>query len=194
MEAFLLALLPRVLPENCSFRVHPFKSKQDLLRKLVKRLRGYHRWLPPDWRIVVLVDRDLQDCQELKVELEDTALSSRLPTRSRPGGDAWRVVNRVVIEELEAWYFGDWEAVQAAYPRVSPRIPRQAPYRDPDAIRGGTWEAFERILQRHRYYKGGLKKVEAARTIGEHIGPARNCSRSFTVFFDVLVEAVGGPS
>jgi hypothetical protein len=25
------------------------------------------------------------------------------------------VVNRLAIEELEAWYFGDWEAVRAAY-------------------------------------------------------------------------------
>jgi len=44
---------------------------------------------------------------------------------------------------------------------VSPTIPNHAGYRDPDAIRGGTWEAFERILKRHDYFKTGLRKVEA---------------------------------
>ena len=34
-------------------------------------------------------------------------------TRSQAFGRAWRLVNRIAVEELEAWYFGDWAAVRA---------------------------------------------------------------------------------
>ena len=113
------------------------------------------------------------------MDLDQAAAEARLLSRSDAGERPWQVVNRIVIEELEAWYFGDWDAVRAAYPRVRPNIPRQARYRDPDAIQGGTWEAFERLLKRHGYFTTGLRKVEAARAVATHIDPARNSSRSF---------------
>ena len=189
MEAFLKGALPRLL-QDCTFQTHAFQGKHDLLRKLPFRLRGYGHWLPCDQRIVVVVDRDSDECRALKQRLEEAAAAAGLRTRSQTGDGCWQVVNRIVIEELEAWYFGDWEAVRGAYPMVSPTIPNQARYRAPDAIRGGTWEAFERILQRHGYYKTGLPKVEAAKTVAGHIDPARNRSGSFRVFRDSLVEAV----
>ena len=136
MEAFLRALLPRLLPPDRSFDVRVFQGKPDLLRKLENRLRGYAKWLPEDHRIVVMVDRDNDECHALKVQLEETAGRAGLLTRSRAAGRPWQLVNRVVIEELEAWYFGDWDAVRAAYPRVSATIPNKAPYRVPDAIVG----------------------------------------------------------
>ena len=66
MEAFLGALLPRLLPQDRTFVVHPFQGKSDLLAKLESRLRGYATWMPADWRIVVVVDRDDEDCLVLK--------------------------------------------------------------------------------------------------------------------------------
>ena len=100
------------------------------------------------------------------------------------------MVNRIAIEELEAWYFGDWKAVKSAYPRVSATVPNRAPYRNSDAIKGGTWEAFERILQNGGYFKNGLRKVEAARTIAAHLNPDCNRSHSFVKFRDALIEAM----
>ena len=94
-----------------------------------------------------------------------------------------------MIEELEAWYFGNWEAVRQAYPKVSPTVPDRARYRDPDGVRD-TWEAFERILKRHGYFSTGLRKIEAARAIAEHVDPAGNRSGSFSVFHRTLREAV----
>ena len=102
----------------------------------------------------------------------------------------YMVVNRLAIEELEAWYFGDWQAVRAAFPRVPATIPLQARYRDPDEIAGGTWEAFERVLQRVGYYSGGLRKVEMARSVATQMEPQRNSSPSFCTFRDVLLEMV----
>ena len=189
MEVFLRELLPRILSADCDFEIHPFQGKLDLLGNLGNRLRGYAQWLPDDWRILVIVDRDDDDCRQLKQRLEDVASGANLRTRSQAGGRPWQLVNRVVIEELEAWYFGDWEAVRSAYPRVSPTVPNQSRYRNPDSVRGGTWEAFERILKGRGYFRTGLRKMEAARTVAAYIDPARNRSHSFTKFRDALVEA-----
>lgn len=189
MEAFLQVLLPRLLPPDQTFEIHAFRNKAGLRRNLSARLRAYARWLPPDWRIVVVLDRDSDDCHALKSELEAAAVATGLRTRSQPGRTDWQVVNRIAIEELEAWYFGDWDAVCEAYPRLPVSVPQRAGFRDPDAIRGGTWEAFERILKRHGYFTTGLRKSEAARAIAARICRRRSRSRSFTVFVDAILEA-----
>ncbi len=189
MEAFLDTLLHRLLPGGPTFEIHAFQGKSDLLGKLEERLRAYQRWLPDDWRLVVMVDRDNDDCQELKERMERLAAVSGLRTRSIAENDGWQLVNRVVIEELEAWYFGDWKAVRAVYPKLNPSVPRQASHRDPDAVAGGTWEAFERVLQREGYFKTGLRKIEAARAIAAHFEPDQNRSRSFANFWDAITEA-----
>ena len=190
MEAFLRALLPRLLPQDRSFEVHAFQGKSDLLGKLEARLRGYAAWLPQDWRIVVVVDRDDDACLNLKARLEAMARRTRLITRSRAHGQQWQLVNRIAIEELEAWYFGDWEAVCSAYPRLPVSVPKRQGFRDPDAIAGGTWEAFERVLQKHGYFKGGLSKIQVARTLGAVLDPTRCGSMSFARFRDVILEAI----
>ncbi len=189
MEAFLQTLLPHMMPEGTTFEIHAFGGKTDLLGKLDQRLRAYRQWLPPDWRLVVMLDRDNDDCHELKAHLEGSATNAGLRTRSQTEAGAWQVVNRIVIEELEAWYFGDWNAVRAAYPRVSSSVPRRSVYRDPDDIRGGTWEAFERILKRYGYFTTGLRKIEAARAIAAHIAADQSRSRSFGHFRDAIAEA-----
>lgn len=187
MEAFLRKLLPRLLPQNRSFEVHPFQGKDDLLEKLESRLRAYAKWLPEDWRIVVVVDRDDDDCLDLKQRLESAAHSAGLRTRSSSGSMPWQLVNRIAVEELEAWYFGDWPSVMQAYPRVA-NISKKMAFRDSDAVTGGTWEAFERVLQRHGYFKSGLQKTEAARAVGEVIDLERSCSVSFRMFCQALLE------
>jgi Domain of unknown function (DUF4276) len=190
MEAFLGELLPRLLPADRSFAVHPFQGKTDLMAKLQDRLRGYASWLPDHWRVVVVVDRDDDDCIALKAQLEAMAKKAKLRTRSVAGKQPWQLVNRIAVEELEAWYFGDWPAVCAAYPRVSKGVVNQAGYRHPDAIAGGTWEAFERVLQKRGYFRGGLGKIEAARALGAVVAPQRNRSTSFACFRDAVLEAV----
>ncbi len=191
-EAALSNIVPRIVGAPHSFAVHPHQGKPNLLRSLPGRLRGYGSWLPRDWRIVVLVDRDRQQCRELKATLEQMARDAGLLTRTAtPLPSRFQVINRIAIEELEAWFFGDAEAIRAAYPRVSRTFERRAGYTDPDAIRGGAWEALERVLQRAGYFRGGLAKIEAAAAISEHMDPGRNRSRSFCVFRDALMAVVG---
>lgn len=190
METFLNEILPSLLPPDCTFNVHSSRNRQRLLNNLEKRLGVYARSIEQDYRIIVLVDRDSDDCYELKQRLEAATASAGLRSRSTSGTDDWQVANRIVIEELEAWYFGDWQAVQAAYPNVRNALPRR--YRNPDAIPNGTWEAFERVMQRSGYFEGGLRKTEAAQSIGRHSDPARSNSRSFIAFREAVIEATAG--
>ena len=188
MAAFLNAWLPRFLPPDCAFVIRTYQGKQALLNKIGERLKGYAKWMPDCHRIVMIVDRDGDDCRELKSRLEKICENSGLRSRRTVGGSDWQVVTRVAIEELEAWHFGDWEAVREAYPRVSVSV--KAPNRKPDEIKGGTWEAFERVMQKHGYHKQGLDKEQAATEIGKHIDPTRNRSHSFKVFWSAIAESI----
>ncbi len=75
-------LLPRLLPDDRTFEVHAFQGKADLLGKPGARLPGYAQWLPADWRLFVIVDRDDEDCRALKQRLEALATRAGLVTRA----------------------------------------------------------------------------------------------------------------
>lgn len=190
MEAVLRSLMPRLLGEDVTFEVYRSQCKQALLANLPSRLRGYSSWLPNSWRIVVVIDRDDEDCDLLKARLEEIARHAGLASKTSVRRGAWQVVNRIAIEELEAWFFGDVDAVRTVYPRVPDTLDGQPRYHDPDAIRGGTWEAFQRVLQRAGYFKGGLPKVKVARAIAPHMVPSRNRSHSFQIFRDTVIGMV----
>ncbi len=151
-----------------------------MLSKIEGRLRGYSHWIDPETLIAVIVDLDHDDPAALKSQLVGCAkrvgLRIKEPLMAR---DRIQVVNVLAIEELEAWFFGDWQAVRSAYPRVSPTVPKRAAYRKPDAITGGTWEALERELQAAGYFRTGLRKVEFARRVAREMIPDRNTSQSF---------------
>jgi uncharacterized protein DUF4276 len=190
MEAALDLLLPKMLPDT-HFRIHAHQGKADLLGKLPAKLKAYSSWIPKSWRILILIDRDDDDCKQLKQQLEAHAAAAGLPTRTTATeATPYVVVNRVAIEELEAWYFGDWKAVRTAFPRAPVNVVAKAGYRAPDNIKGGTWEAFERVLQQAGYFTGGLRKIEAARAVAQHMVPSQNFSPSFCALRDALQEMV----
>ena len=190
-EVALTDLLPRIVGKAHTFHIHVHQGKLDLLAKLPGRLRGYQAWLPEDYRIVVLVDNDTGDCRVLKESLEHAAREAGLATKSaaQSAGDCC-ILNRVAVEELEAWLFGDPAALLAAYPKLPASLGTRPKYRDPDAISGGTWEALERELRRAGYYPPGMPKVETARNVSRHMDPERNRSKSFQVFRDGIRELV----
>ncbi|MEM1094335.1 MAG: DUF4276 family protein [Bacteroidota bacterium] len=190
-EVALRGFLPRILPARVSFAIRVFQGKQDLIKQLPKRLRAYPTWLPqnygPNWYIVVLLDRDLADCHRLKDQLERIAAEKGLPTRTRPGTDGtYRVINRIVVEELESWFFGDRQALQRAFPQLKPNQLRGRSFTEPDAIRGGTWEKLARLLSRQ--YPRGMPKKEVAMLVSAHMTPSSNRSHSFQVFSQALTD------
>lgn len=186
-EAALNVLIPRIRP-GVGFKVHSFSGKPDLLGKLPLRLKGYKSWLPADWRIVVLVDKDREDCHALKRQLDDIAIQAGLVPRSQAPKGRFHVLNRIAIEEFEAWLLGDAQALAETYPGVPTNLGAKREFRDVDAIRGGTWEALERVLQRAGHFPGGIAKTQVAREVSAQMDPARNASRSFRVFCKGLRE------
>jgi hypothetical protein len=184
MKAALECVVPTLLGE-VAFEVHEYQGKPDLLGKLPQRLKGYRDWMPDTWRICVIVDRDGDDCAALRARMDRIARRAGCIVRPREASGTWQVINRVAIEELEAWFFGDWEAVRAAYPSVGATLPKKRGFRHPDGI-VGTWEALERVLQAAGYFRAGLRKIEAARAIAAHMAPDRNRSPSFIALRDAL--------
>lgn len=190
MEAALEVILPKILGD-VDFEIRRFQCKDDLLKNLPTRLNAYRTWLPDNWVILVLVDRDDDDCLILKQKLENMAANAGLMSKTAVGiANRFQVANRIAIEELEAWFFGDWQAVQSAYPRVPTTVPQKAGFRDPDAILGGTWETLERVLKRAGYFNTGLRKLECARAVAKHMEPSRNTSKSFQAFINAVSTAV----
>jgi len=184
-------LLPRMVPE-AGFEIREFSGKAALLKALPVRLAGYAARLKwEQLKVAVLVDRDDDDCLVLKQQLQDFAANAGLTTRAIDS-DNFQVLNRIVVEELEAWLLGDAEALNRAYPRVPISLANQARYRDPDAIRGGTWEALEAVLVKHGYHRSGLRKMQAATDIAQHMNVESNRSKSFQVFRDGVRSLVHG--
>jgi hypothetical protein len=181
MEAALREILPKMIGGK-SFKITNYTDKPTFLNRLPNRLRAYKRSLQKSQIIIILIDRDDDDCGHLKTRIEIMARHAGLRTRHDHRGPA-QIIVRIAIEELEAWYFGDWTAVQTAYPRA--RKPPQH-CRAPDAIRGGTWEAFERCMKKSGYFVSGLRKIEAATKIAPHIDPNRNTSPSFHAFWRAM--------
>jgi len=182
MEEALKHLMPKIVAGRAKWKVINMGSKGRLLKELPARLRAYRQRIEngENLKAIVLVDRDSDDCHELKQRLEIMAYEARLSTKTSPDS-SWnfRVVTRIVVEELEAWFMGDTAALQAAFTSLSGRrVPRI--FNNPDD--GGTWERLHRFLKQNRIYRNSYPKIAAVRKIAPNMEPARNRSKSFQVF------------
>jgi hypothetical protein len=190
-ETTLHNLLPRMVTGEHTYRVISFQGKMDLLTKLPIELRAYKKWITDEYRIIVLIDRDNQDCILLKKQLEEISKKAGLVTKSHSINKSYfNILNRISIEELEAWFFGDPQAICNAYPRVSKTFQKKSRYRNSDQIKGGTWEALERVLKTGGYFKSGYRKTEGAANISQFMEPLRNNSKSFQVFWTGISDII----
>jgi hypothetical protein len=189
-EEALRHWLPRLLQGRARAKVINLGSKYKLLKVLEDRLRAYRARIDngENLRVMVLVDRDEDDCVQLKAKLEQAAAAAELPTKSQPDGhDRFRVVNRIVIEELESWFIGDPAALRRAFTSLPAINEKSSIFRNPD--NGGSWEALHRFLKRHGIYRKSFPKIDAARRIAPHMNLAQNRSASFRQFI-AGVEAI----
>ena len=187
-KAALEQLLPRLLPADCTYRVRAFEGWQDLLGDLKAVLQGYHRRIlregETDLRVVVLLDGD-GICARRKANLEEKAAEAGLLTKTAAGpGQPFHVLNCVAVQELEAWWLGDREAIMAAYPGVKPHhfkgLDRNSdrPPKPNDAL----WS----VLKEGRCFLSGKRKTQWAIDISQRLDPARNTSASFQYFCEGL--------
>ena len=100
MKEVLDVLLPQIIP-NVPFKTIPHSGKSDLQQSIPKKLKA---WNTPDTKFVIVQDQDSANCVELKQHLLNLA---------EPAGR--EVLVRIACRELEAWYFGDLNAVSQAY-------------------------------------------------------------------------------
>lgn len=181
-KAALDLLLPRLLPATATWNCYSHRGKDDLLKRLPNRLKTYASLLAqqPELRLVILMDAD-RDCRLAKMQLEKVVADANLFTKATVGpNQPFRIITRLAVAELEAWFLGDRIAIQSAYPRVHAQHFKGLP-QDPDAI-VDTWETLWRVLREGKYYMAGKAKVEWAETITPHLEPARNTSASFQYF------------
>ncbi len=195
-------LLPQVVGEYGvphTWRIHPYKgigrlpaglssqsdpAKRALLDQLPRLLAGYGR-TPGIDAVVVVVDSDRRDCREFLGELK------ALHQRCRP---APNTLFRLAIEEIEAWYLGDRQALHAAYPKA--KAEPLARYRQDSVC--GTWELLadavsvggSAAVKSAGWPLPGRIKHEWAKQIGPRMNVEQNASPSFCKFRDGLRRLV----
>ena len=163
MKTLLEGLLPRLVP-GLSFICVPHEGKQDLQKSIPRKLRA---WREPGVRFVIVRDNDGGDCCALKSSL--SALCA----------DAGRddALVRIACQELEAWYFGEPQALTQAFDGSQLiGIDQKARYRDPDAIQQPSRELVKMIPE--------YQKVSGARRMAANLSRDGNRSRSFQVFME----------
>jgi hypothetical protein len=194
----LEAVLPKLLGEqggSHSWRVHPYKgigriptklyaggdpAKRILLDQLPRLLRGYGK-TPGIDAVVVVLDSDRRTCVDFLSELK-ALLAGCDP--------APNTMFRLAIEEVEAWYLGDRQALQAAYPRAKADVLNR--YVQDNVC--DTWELLadavhaggSAAIKKAGWPLPGQIKCEWAGKIGPLLEPDRNTSPSFGKLRDGL--------
>ncbi|MCF7668202.1 MAG: DUF4276 family protein [Verrucomicrobia bacterium] len=163
MKVLLDGLLPRLVP-GMSFLCIPHEGKQDLEKSIPRKLRA---WREPGVQFVIVRDNDRGDCRTLK---------DRLSAVCAENGRADALV-RIACQELEAWYFGESQALAEAFNRKQLiGIDQKARYRDPDAIKQPSRDIVKLIPE--------FQKVSGARHLASCLSRTGNRSRSFQVFIE----------
>ena len=128
------------LPSDLNAKHDP--AKRVLLNNLPRVLKGYARSSGID-AVVVVLDVDNKNCVDFLAELNSLAASCNMP----------KTLFRLAIEEVEAWYLGDREAINHAF--SSFKAHHLNSYAQ-DSI-CGTWELLANAI-----YPGGVAKIKKA--------------------------------
>ncbi len=167
-EALLRSLLPRILPPQVVTRFIVFEGKQDLEKRVERRLRGY---LNPHAKFIVLRDQDAAPCRRTKA-----ALVEKCKNAGCPGA-----IVRIACHELESWYLADLAAVEQALGRHGlAAYQNQRKYRTPDTLGSPSRELSALAPQ--------YQKVGGSRLIGRHLDPNNIRSNSFRVFVEAVLK------
>ena len=152
-----------------------FPGNRGLLANLPKLLQGYAR-TPGYESVIVVCDSDRRDCKTFLRELRRVATEAKAEAIT---------MFRLAIEETEAWYLGDHQALLTAFPNAKKRLLNK--YKQDSICR--TWERLADIVHPGGsaavVHPGNLKH-EWANRIGPLMDPDRNCSPSFGKLRDGL--------
>lgn len=160
MKTFLDGILPRILPPDVTFITIPHEGKTDLQKSIPIKLRA---WKQSDVKFVIVQDQDTGDCREIKRKIVELCQNAKQ-----------EVLIRIACHELEAWYFGDLEAVSKAYNKNLTTLIKKKQYRVPDAIICPKRE-LKKYLPEHQ-------QISGAKLIAQYIDIDKNKSESFQTF------------
>ncbi|MCL2856774.1 MAG: DUF4276 family protein [Oscillospiraceae bacterium] len=161
MKYLLDELLHKLLPEDIVYQTIPHNGKSALRKSLPKKLRGWNE--PGDVRFIVIHDQDRKDCIELKKQLVELCDNYNR-----------KVLIRIVCQELEAWYFGDIEALAKAYGKDKINaISNKRQFQNPDSIPNPK-EVLNKLLPEHQQIIGA-KRVAPYMNVNKNTSPSFNC-------------------
>lgn len=170
-------LLPKILPENVSFRIYDHQGKQDLEKALRTTIPSISKI--PGARILITRDQDSGDCKEIKSQLNEIVKN----TCSSP------YLIRIVCRELESWFLGDLIAVQNAYPRLrQEQYVNKSEFRNVDGISNANL-ALLRIIPEYSD-RGTLPKLETSENIAQYLSLEGNTSTSFNQTIDGIRQLI----
>lgn len=162
-KALLETIIPRVLQPTPYCHYVVFEGKQDLDKRLAKKMEGY---LKPA-RFVVLRDQDSGDCFRIKESLRAKCVKGIHP----------EALIRIACHELESWYLADLNAVEKGLRLTKlSRLQEKNPYRNPDNIMSPS-KYLARIAPSYQ-------KIGGSRSIGPHLDIENSRSKSFCQFVD----------
>ncbi len=171
-RALLETVLPKVLPEDCLCRFIVFEGKQDLMRRLVPRMRGY---VNPQASFIILRDQDAADCREVKKAIQE---------KCKEAGRVNSLI-RIACRELESWYLADLAAVEQGLeiPGLRRRQIAQK-YRHPDRLGSPKRELMRLTGERYQ-------EIGGSRAIAPHLDIHNRRSHSFAVFLQGVRKIAG---
>lgn len=166
------------IPKGLNAKTDP--SKRILLDQLPRLLRGYGK-MPGIDAVLVVLDADKRNCADFLAELKSLAAQC---------SPAPKTLFRLAIEEVEAWYLGDRQALKQAYPHAKAKVLNR--YKQDSAC--GTWELLADAvhpgglvaIKKAGWPLPGQLKHEWAGKIGPLLDPQRNASPSFCKLRDGL--------
>lgn len=159
-------ILPKLLPEDVSYRIYPHQGKQDLEKALQYSVPTISKI--PGSKILITRDQDSSDCKQVKRGIkEKIELNCSCEFKIR-----------IVCRELESWYLGDLQAISKAYPRFRPEQYRlKADFRNVDQIVSPNKYLLKIIPEFKK--RSSLPKLEVADSIAPHLNLETNQSTSF---------------
>ncbi|NLE89967.1 MAG: DUF4276 family protein [Dehalococcoidales bacterium] len=196
-------LIPKIIGDTNTFKVRSYKgighipknltpasepNKRILLDQLPRLINGYgksHKEIHDQFALIIVCDLD-QKCMKA---FRDELLTILEKCQHKPNTNFC-----FAIEEGEAWFLGDIEAVKQAYPKGKYHLLRN--YQN-DSI-CGTWEMLadaiypggRKSLSKKGYQEIGKVKSEWARKIAQHMNTDINSSPSFNYFKNKLVTII----
>lgn len=161
-EIMLDSILPKILPENVGYQCITFEGKQDLEKRLPKRLKG---WIHTETtQFIVLRDQDSGNCIEIKERLRQICIDAGKPD----------VLVRIACHELESFYLGDLQAVAQAFEKTNIiKLQNNQKFRNPDNLSNPVQE-LERLIPEYQ-------KISGSRKIAPYMDINHNSSTSFNI-------------